>query len=283
MEMWPMTNKFNTISANSLFHFTSTLDKLVSILRNDFYPRYCPEDHTAFYTKQTKSLINYKRAIPMVCFCDIPLAQIRNHVKTYGHYAIGLSKVWGVKNKVSPVMYTTPNSNSTVCLRESFDYLSNKVIVTFLESSKFNANCVENKELAEIAGKLDSIIYYTKPYNGIVRREGKSPRRIRFYDEREWRYIPQRAVLNDKNIMLSVPNVDLLDVRVKDDANANIAKYCRLTFTPNDIKYIVVKKESEVLHMVNRITELKSPKYEPNDVSILKTRIISTERILEDF
>lgn len=278
-----MANKYNTLSANTLFHFTNSIDNLVGILSNEFYPRYCPEDHSVFHKKQSIFHVNSKRAIPMVCFCDIPLSQIRNHIRTYGHYAIGLSKAWGIKNKVSPVMYTLPNSNSTTCLKDSFDYLVTKFIVSIGSPFKTNAVSSADKELAEIVGKLDNIIYYTKPYEGSFKRGGKLLKKVRFYDEREWRYIPEMALLRNNKIMTSIPNDDLLDERVKYDMNANISKHCRLSFTPKDIKYIVVRYNAEILGIIDRINEIKSNKYDGDEVKLLKTRIISAEQILEDF
>ena len=83
-----MTN--NTISANTLFHFTKTIDNIRNILTDTFSPRYCLE-HLAFMASE-----NIDLAIPMVCFCDIPLSQIIDHVDTYGEYAIGLNKDWAM-------------------------------------------------------------------------------------------------------------------------------------------------------------------------------------------
>ena len=63
------------ISSNTLFHFTPTAEYLVGILTNEFHPRYCLE-------KIALVEYEFELAYPMVCFCDIPLSQIKNHVKT---------------------------------------------------------------------------------------------------------------------------------------------------------------------------------------------------------
>lgn len=73
-----------TVSAITLFHFTSNIENLLGILTNNFYPRYCLEDHSAFFQELDKE--EAERAIPMVCFCDIPLSNIRKHISTYGRY-----------------------------------------------------------------------------------------------------------------------------------------------------------------------------------------------------
>ena len=89
------------LSANTLFHFINSLEHIISILINDFTPRYCIE---SFYYLGEEDF-QPEFALLMVCFCDIPLSQIRNHVEVYGGYAIGLSKEWGIENGINPVMY----------------------------------------------------------------------------------------------------------------------------------------------------------------------------------
>lgn len=74
----------NTISANTLFHFTPTKDNLISILTRKFYVRYSLEIFDTILDIDNPELVT-----PMTCFCDIPLSQIKNHTNTYGNYAIG--------------------------------------------------------------------------------------------------------------------------------------------------------------------------------------------------
>lgn len=72
----------STLSANTLFHFTRTRETLINILKTRFYPRLSLEENFFF------SKMGDKIAYPMVCFCDIPLSQIKNHTNSYGKYAI---------------------------------------------------------------------------------------------------------------------------------------------------------------------------------------------------
>lgn len=46
----------------------------------------------------------------MVCFCDITLTEIKEYIKDYGCYGIGLKKQWAKKN-VAPVIYFNNKSS----------------------------------------------------------------------------------------------------------------------------------------------------------------------------
>lgn len=58
------------VSSNTLFHFTNSIDNIENILINDFVPHYSLE-------KIMVGRIIFEFAFPMVCFCDIPLSQIK--------------------------------------------------------------------------------------------------------------------------------------------------------------------------------------------------------------
>ncbi|SPE50876.1 conserved hypothetical protein [Verrucomicrobia bacterium] len=157
----------DNVSANVLFHFTSSIDHLESILRDGFFPHYCPEytlgpeDRRAASKGQPPA-----SAIPMVCFCDLPLALIRKHHKLYGPYGIGLTKGWGLQHRVAPVIYTHLNAQT------------HRPVLQLAADE-------------EAPPELRLLAAYVKPFRGRVWRNGRCRRRsVRFYDEREWRYVP---------------------------------------------------------------------------------------------
>lgn len=87
--------------SDNLFHFTKSIDILELILVGGFKPRYCLED-VAWQGIDTEEFI----AFPMTCFCDIPLSRISEHTDFYGQYGLGMSKDWGAKNNLDPVLYS---------------------------------------------------------------------------------------------------------------------------------------------------------------------------------
>src|SRR3989442_11739855 len=74
-----------------------------------------PPRSTLFpYTTLFRSL-----AFPMVSSCDIPLSQVSTHMTTYGRYALGLTKTWGQKRGLTPVMYVHQRDRKSTRLNSS--------------------------------------------------------------------------------------------------------------------------------------------------------------------
>jgi hypothetical protein len=86
------------LSANSLFHFTNSFDNLLSILKEEFRPRFCLEDFSLMFVGMSTDP-KQEWGVPMVCFCDLPLSQTSFHLSVYGDYGIGLTKDWGKEKR----------------------------------------------------------------------------------------------------------------------------------------------------------------------------------------
>lgn len=272
-----------TVSANTLFHFTSSLGYLLGILTNNFYPRYCLENHKSFFEEKVES-----KGIPMVCFCDIPLSNIQNHTAVYGEYAIGLSKDWGKENKINPIMYFLEDSVFVETIKASFTEITQKT--TAIQSYTEGKSSPESKFCENSAfgyyglhNGLMLILSYTKEYIGSATRNDKTTENIRFYDEREWRYVPDLLEMHeDPPSFLS--EAECLDSNLKRQRNKQLeTSDMALKFGPNDIKYIIVSKETEIPEMIEKIRTIKQPKYTPGEIDLLITRIISLEQISQDF
>ena len=246
-----MTN----ISANTLFHFTRNINNLKDILKEGFKPNFCIEHWENIWDFSTDV------EIPMVCFCDIPISQLRNHINTYGKYAIGLTKEWAKLYEITPVLYTHNNSS---ILRHYNKIIGNRRVSDDESISAYNS--------------YRHVLQYIKPY------EGKLPNNdeiIRFYNEREWRYVPELDEELHKNILPIPNNMNPLNDEQRALLENNI-KNKFLIFEPNDIRYIIVEKDKEIADMVDYINDTFQD-YSHKDVKLLTTRIISMEHIEGDF
>ncbi|HDL01678.1 MAG TPA: hypothetical protein ENH23_05535, partial [candidate division Zixibacteria bacterium] len=258
--------------ANTLFHFTRSIDILENILENNFYPRLCYENFFSVILNPPTDFIELEKAVPMVCFCDLPLSQVNKHAdeKNYGQYALGLSKEWAIKNKVNPVLYTYKNSDISQKFRE---------LLLNLNSHKKNAiKYTISKD--DYYNQLLSIIQYIKPYEGINTKNNEN---TRYYDEREWRYIPRFTEDLSYPIMLRRGGEKEQNAFTEINEKIENIKELHLKFEPKDIKYIIVKSEDEILSMVDKVTKITGRGLSNTDIKILTTRIISFETIRENF
>ena len=106
--------------SHTLFHFTKNNETLKLIIKNGFWPRYCLED---------VGWLRYKKfdfiAYPMVCFCDIPISRVDEHVNFYGKFGIGLSKEWAEANRLTPILYVASNNHIPDSYRKIIDLAYN--------------------------------------------------------------------------------------------------------------------------------------------------------------
>jgi hypothetical protein len=227
------------VTSETLFHFTTSLKNLQNILLKKFNLTYCNE-------KFTLNNENQDYYFPMISFCDIPLSLAKDQIDKYGPYAIGLTKEWGIRNKLNPIVYLEKNSLLAQDIQEDIDRLfklvegikstdkknilyhltqissriSNfskaKSIITSSEKNALHVEALTDvlkllddaiptlTTCSNIWGHFTDLIYsklnfyrYIKNYQGPLFRPNKSIDEYRFYDEREWRYVP---AINDKRI-----------------------------------------------------------------------------------
>jgi hypothetical protein len=227
--------------------------------------------------------LNY--AFPMVCFCDIPLSQTTIHARQYGSFAIGMTKAWGERNKVNPVLYTYRNSATATYVSGSFGKL--KEVNTDLEKLFNTVGSIREvrlrlEHLSFTRTKLQDDIYtlakYLKPYQGRFWNkyiENFSNKRVNYYNEREWRYIPHSVnpqAINER---------EFRDKRLRDIYNEKACKH-KLTFELSDIKHIIIGKETDIPIFANKIFTKFKRKCAFADLLPMITRIISMDQVLSD-
>jgi len=246
------------LSSNSLIHLTNTRKALEGILENSFRVKYCKEE---IKWNEKSSTIH----VPMVSFCDIPLSQIKDHISSYGCYGIGLTREWAVRNRLNPVLYIEQHSHLAHSYEQALIHFSKN------EDGEDVAADRAHKQLVDIAR-------YTKNYEGMLKRNGEPPKKYRFSDEREWRYVPDI----DHACEMYYNRKEFGEPDAKEKAAKSVADL-RLKFEPDDIKYIIIKDESEITEFINHLRASKGANFNMHVVEKLTTRILTSEQIKTDF
>ena len=149
---------------------------------------------------------------------------------------------------------------------------------------KLKDNAASNTDYKELVDNLvatvnnnSNLFRYIKNYRGINIRNNDP--NYRFYDEREWRYVPA-----------------LNDLRVKQWLNAEQFKEYRglskrkpfieninLSFNSFDIKYLIVKSSNDIPKLIRVIKNTGNMQISSNDSDILTTKILTVEQLYNDF
>jgi hypothetical protein len=251
------------ISSNVLFHFTKSMDALKSILRYGFSPHYCPEYSLEPEDAEAASARRPPmRAAPMVCFCDLPLSLIRRHLKEYGNFGIGLEKGWGIHGGLAPVIYT----HSKAKTRPPVSRLTSR--------ARKGSDETELKDLRFLAA-------YTKPFEGPAWRNDRLQKKVRFYDEREWRYVP--VIRGGEPLFLDIK--DYNDISRRNRLHKWLKREHSLPITPDVIQYLIVpydKPENNILELHDYIMRLYGRRYSHKDAILVGTTIMTDDCIKED-
>jgi hypothetical protein len=224
------------ISSMTLFNFTDNLEYLVNNLESGFY---C---HNT-YEKLPYGKNGYR--VSMACFCDIPLSLIKEHFDWYGRYGIGIKKSYARDLGVKPVWYITSE---------------NELVRNIVKKSK-----------EQIEYERKHLIPYLKQYMGNQYFDKiKAEKRKKFYDEREWRYLPDSSST---------------EIFFGEKANRSkpVAKQNghRMKLDLSQVEYIIIEKEADIEFMLGKLKELAKNnkiKYES-----LVSKLITSKQIEQDF
>ena len=192
---------------------------------------------------------------PMVCFCDIPISRLSEHTTFYGEYGLGLTKEWGLKNGLEPVIYSTRAGIATRVF-ECLDKLT-------------DADIGEHGD--EVLRIWNDLLPRIKPLNGKMVIGGEFVDK-EFYQENEWRYVPDafHMAFEDKDEF----------ERKRAQYNEEVRGYT-LGLTPSDVVYIFVKNENEI-PVVFDFIQNQMGQFPLNDIKILSSRITSLEALSRD-
>lgn len=268
----------NTVSADSLIHFTKNFSAIKNILSNGLRYSYALE-HFQSYAPFPAELLEDEDyniegiAIPMICFCDIPLNLAQEHSREYGEYFIAFDKFslkLLLRERLNPVFYI----NSEI----SYD------VKDFLEQE------FSNTRYARIS---DFMLAMSKPVSGSnlkgVFKE--------FYNEREWRvfyYSNDNPYCEwERNIRMKVPTEfhDLIRSKNQNLHQSDYA-YLNLRIHRGDIikdlvTCIGIKNDNyrdRIIKFLQNTKTILGFKNITEDIRLnLISKIVSFERIKTDF
>lgn len=280
----------NPINASSLLHFTNSMDALKGILEKGFRFSYCCEKVSATINMnelhpeganffRPSPHINSHIAIPMICFCDIPLTRAKLHSDTYGKFIVGIDKDTAItvfKDSLNPVMYR----NSMLIDYALSDLSVIKATIDNVEG------CYNYKR------SLNQLIGNTKPYNGTV--NGKD---YCFYNEREWRILIPFDYSEDTKWYWNLSEEEFAVKKDEINKILHSSEYAYRGFTTDIdneedfmqfITHIVVDTEANIPELVEFILNEEQPLFGYPKVSkrirnFLVSRITSFERIEKDY
>lgn len=119
---------------------------------------------------------------------------------------------------------------------------------------------------------------YAKNCSGDLIRNGKTVRNYRFYDEREWRLVPDNDILG--NISFSVESKKYKES--KDKYNEKLGSI-RIKIFHTDILYVIVEKTSQIPEIIKSIKDFYSDSCTANQLDILLSKVCSAEQIEADY
>lgn len=220
-------------SANTFFHFMKKQKYLHEIITDKkIYPRYC-EENLSDLELDIKSV-----SIAMKCFCNIPLHMVQAHKKEYGTYCIGLTKEWGIRHGLQPIIYYNQDSSFITVLKKSYE---SAMKYTF-----------DDDILADVSEMTNYAFKYIKP---VIGRDPKTEKIKDFTDEKEWRFVPEINDLDFGEII--VEDTVIKNQTLIESYNKVIKKEgYYLQYEYDDIKYLFVNTESQRKSLINKIRKL---------------------------
>jgi hypothetical protein len=243
-----------TTRSSTLFHFTKSIDAVQSILLNGFVPFYSLEDMSWLGSSRQKFF-----GFPIVCFCDIPIGRITDHVGFYGSYGLGMSRDWALRNGINPIAYYS--QASPICHE-------------FLEALRGAQDMKTKDPNDKTRDCLHTMLAYAKPVSGTIIVQGSHVLKD-FYLENEWRYVPMKPKL-----LYPIHRTDMDDPAQCTALNKKAEKES-LKFIPADVRYIFVKQDADIPPLINYIND-NLQNYSAVDLKILMSRVTSLEHLEKD-
>ena len=245
--------------SKTLFHFTKSEDAFYSILENGLKFTYNEERYN--------DVFHY--ALPMICFCDMPLTMIGEHTIKYGSFGIGFNKNKMINNYwklLNPVNYIF--SKNLLDGAESFLEIAKK---------RFNEEDEKSKKLYELAINQ---LAFMKPY------ADQNNKQV-LYNECEWRLIvPERCHIKDfKPINWFWTEEEYQ--KFKETHKYPMATHLPIfKFTPEEVRFILVDKSISSCVIIDKILNMKTfggNKIKKDQRYELLTKVVFLDEIKDNY
>lgn len=276
-----------TVSTNSVFHFTSKKSNLNSILKDGgFKMKYCLEEYNL-------STEGFAGSIPMVSFCDIPLSKSFKHIQSYGSYSLGLSKEWASQYGLNPVLYIEDGSIASQLIEpflvdtltnDPYGDIKKRKLMTQTSDSEYKIEDIFRGERARNINASVALLSFIKNHEGRLERKNKKPiEKYRFYDEREWRYVPTAEEFERAKLVyypFCTPSEH--EESKKNNGKDIFLPKLLLPFSAKDIDYVLVKKDSEIPSTIKLLKRERHLYNNEDELGILISRLTSVEKLKSD-
>jgi Putative abortive phage resistance protein AbiGi, antitoxin len=242
-----------------LFHFT-TKQSLENILSETFKVSYARERiHGGRKRKEF--------AVPMVSFSDLRLSELKKNIGTYGKFGIGMTKEWAIRKGLNPVMYASKESLFTANFISGIEDLFKLVAKSNDTTGRFET--AYNNTI--------NTLRYIKNYKGdLIRPDKPIMRNYVFANEREWRYVP--PISDDYLAFVSIDRIETSEQKA--EFNSQV-EHLKLSFQPDDIKYLIVETESDINPLITHLRQVKN-RFLADTLDRLASRILTYEQIEND-
>lgn len=314
-----------TINSSSFFHYRREKSDFLKIIKNGFSYRYSFEPLGPEFAHSNQDeyipLMNLREngktipnrddfsgiAMPMLCFCDIPIMRAGKHRKNYGDYCIGVDKemmIERLKSFINPVFYVSSEEVKTSF--EELVRLRRELAPTDDEKAKMkkvSEECTDIKEicaafkdpsLKAIAQKklrqtrlyisLIHFIALCKPYMG-KNYKGED---ICFYDEREWRVFSYDIA--PFKWVYDTTSDEFEKVRAQKNKKLEKQKIFQLWIQPEAIgkiiSHIIVPTDDDIPEIISEIIKSEKifgHKLPKETKQLLISKVTSFERIEKDY
>jgi hypothetical protein len=248
------------LSSNTILHQTSKASLEYFITKGGFPLSYCREFLRSNY-------LTPAAAFPMICFSDIPLSELHQHLQRYDDYTIGMTKGWAKSHKLNPVLYFEEKSTFTQSLVEKFDFAMQKHFF----------NRLDDDAKHEFYYFL-YLLAFSKNYDGELTTKKVHYDNYRFSDEREWRYVPQVAEVEEEWFYKTYDDYD----KNKPAYNKEISKY-RLPFELTDINFIIVNDRADIDFFYDLLSKVFSKEITAKELTRIPVNFFTNDQIKSDF